>query len=86
MHAIQIVWFLGPTVTLVQQQHQVIAEFLPSYQTRSLFGADGVDHWSDRQTWNDVLFNIRIVASTHRVVVNQLPSFLTFLTNTLGSP
>lgn len=72
-HLLQIVWFLAPTVTLVSQQYHVLAENLPAYQTRSLHGADGVDHWSEKSIWDDVLSNIRIVASTHQVVANVPP-------------
>jgi hypothetical protein len=71
MHSLQIVWFLAPTVTLVSQQHHVLAENLPAYQTRSLSGADGVDHWGDQSIWDDVLSNIRIVASTHKVAAHS---------------
>lgn len=85
MHLLQIAWFLAPTVTLVSQQHQVLAENLPAYQTRSLTGADGVDHWSEQSIWDEVLSNIRIVASTHKVVANDCPFLQTRLTDELGS-
>lgn len=67
MHLLQLVWFLAPTVPLVSQQRHVLAENLPAYQTRSLCGADGVDHWSTKSIWDEVLSNIRIVVSTHKV-------------------
>ena len=85
MHLPQIVWFLAPTVTLVSQQHHVLKENLPAYQTRSLSGGDGVDHWSEQSIWDEVLFNIRIVASTYKVVTNDYPSLITRLTDELGS-
>lgn len=31
-------------------------------------GADGVDTWTDKKTWDSVLLNIRIVVSTHQVL------------------
>ena len=68
MYLVQIVWFLAPTVTLVSQQHRVLAESLPAFQTRPLSGADGVDHWSTKSIWDEVLSNIRIVVSTHQVL------------------
>lgn len=68
MYLLQIVWFLAPTVTLVSQQHRVLAESLPAFQTRPLSGADGVDHWSTKLIWDEVLSNIRIVVSTHQVL------------------
>lgn len=71
MQPLQIVWFLAPTVTLVSQQHCVLAENLPAYQTRALYGADGVDRWSTKSIWDEVLFNIRIVVSTHQVIIES---------------
>ena len=84
MHLLQIVWFLAPTVPLVSQQHHVLAENLPAYQTRSLSGADGVDHWGTKSIWDEVLSNIRIVVSTHQVVITSPLSLKPRLIDEIG--
>ena len=84
----EFVWFLAPTVALASQQHDVIATQLPAFPTRFLSGADGVDHWSEQQIWDDVLAGIRIVVSTHQVQMSiqaLLPEVLYF-TNSSGTP
>jgi ERCC4-related helicase len=37
-----------------------------------LTGTDNVDHWSDQQTWDSVLHNVRIVLSTHQVLLEAM--------------
>jgi hypothetical protein len=37
-----------------------------------LSGNDNVDHWSDQSVWNAALKNIRIVLSTHQVLLDAL--------------
>jgi ERCC4-related helicase len=65
-------------VSLAEQQHAVIAEQLPAYQSRMLSGNDGVDHWSNQDIWDKILRNIRIVVSTPQVLLDALyRSFVT---------
>jgi superfamily II DNA or RNA helicase len=51
----------------------VITNHLHSVQSRFLSGNDGVDRWSDKQTWDKVLQDIRIVVSTHQVTLSLPP-------------
>ena len=66
------VWFLCPTVALVEQQHSVVSIQLPSYQSLILSGSDGVDKWSTAQIWEDVLLNVHIVVCTPQVLYDAL--------------
>jgi len=67
-----MVWFLAPTVTLCEQQYEVFKSHLPGYGIQLLSGRDGVDHWSTQGIWDAVLQNIRIVLSTHQVLLDAL--------------
>ncbi|KAF2446838.1 P-loop containing nucleoside triphosphate hydrolase protein [Karstenula rhodostoma CBS 690.94] len=68
----QLVWFLAPTVALCEQQFKVFKSILPAYETQLLTGNDNVDHWTDQRTWDAVLANVRIVLSTHKVLLDAL--------------
>ncbi|SLM35887.1 dicer-like protein 2 [Lasallia pustulata] len=68
----KLVWFLAPTVALAEQQFNVISSQIPAFQTRFLSGADNVDHWSDQWMWDEVLHNVRIVVSTHQILLDAL--------------
>ncbi|KAH3946055.1 Dicer-like protein 2 [Parastagonospora nodorum] len=68
----KIVWFLAPTVTLCEQQFAVFKSNLPGYGIQLLSGKDNLDHWTDQGVWDDVLLNIRIVLSTHQVLLDAL--------------
>ncbi|KAI9741256.1 MAG: Dicer-like protein 2 [Cirrosporium novae-zelandiae] len=68
----QIVWFLAPTVVLATQQYEVFCSQLPSYQSRVLTGTDGVDRWGEQRIWDAILENVRIVVSTHQVLLDAL--------------
>ncbi len=68
----QLVWFLTPTTALCEQQFHVFELNLPGYGIQMLSGKDGVDHWSDQTTWDAVLDNVRIVLSTHQVLLDAL--------------
>ena len=61
-------WFLAPTVTLAEQQYQVIQGEIPGVQCRLISGADSVEAWSDQQTWDAILSNIRVVVSTYQIL------------------
>ncbi|KAH7090455.1 dicer-like protein 2 [Paraphoma chrysanthemicola] len=68
----KLVWFLAPTVTLCEQQYEVFKSNLPGYGMQVLSGSDGVDHWTDQSVWDAVLLNVRIVLSTHQVLLDAL--------------
>ncbi|KAH7122262.1 dicer-like protein 2 [Dendryphion nanum] len=68
----KIVWFLAPTVTLCKQQFDVFQLNLPGFGIQMLSGDDNVDHWSDQAVWDGILHNIRIVLSTHKVLLDAL--------------
>lgn len=57
---------------LCSQHSENFSRQLPAYQVRLLTGNDGVDRWSDRQTWDAALLNIRIVISTYSVLHQAL--------------
>ena len=68
----QLVWFLAPTVTLCHQQYHVFRTHLPAFGVRFLSGDDDVDRWTDQVIWDAVLKNIRVVVSTHAVLLDAL--------------
>jgi ERCC4-related helicase len=57
---------------LCAQQFNVLSTSIPQVQTRLLVGSDGVEHWSDQETWDIVLQNFKIVVSTHAVLADAL--------------
>jgi hypothetical protein len=63
-HETKLVWFLAPTVTLCEQQYEVLKTNLPGYGIQLLSGKDNVDHWTEQSHWDAVLLNVRIVVST----------------------
>ena len=65
-------WFLTPSVALCEQQAKFFASNLPGYELQVLLGKDGVGHWTDQSTWDTVLHNVRIVLSTHQVLLDAL--------------
>jgi ERCC4-related helicase len=68
----QFVWFLAPTVALCEQQHQVFKTSLPGYGHLILCGRDDVELWTTQSDWDQVLRNIRIVISTHQILLDAL--------------
>ncbi|KAF2201943.1 dicer-like protein 2 [Delitschia confertaspora ATCC 74209] len=68
----QLVWFLAPTVTLCEQQYEVFKSHLPAFGVRALSGKDNVDYWTDQAIWDAALKNIRVVLSTHQVLLDAL--------------
>jgi ERCC4-related helicase len=70
--SLQLVWFLAPTVTLCEQQYEVFKSNLPGYTSLVLCGRDNVDNWTDQSAWDAVLDGIRIVLSTHQVLLDAL--------------
>ncbi|KAF2749200.1 dicer-like protein-like protein 2 [Sporormia fimetaria CBS 119925] len=67
-----IVWFLAPTVTLCEQQVGMFKTHLPAFNACALTGNQGVDTWTDQQTWDEVLDNINIVVSTGAALLDAL--------------
>ncbi|KAI1376087.1 hypothetical protein F4677DRAFT_95475 [Hypoxylon crocopeplum] len=68
----KIVWFMAPTVALVEQQTRVLRSQIPAVQIKFLSGADGVQTWTDVRTWNDYLRNVSVVVSTYQVLLDAL--------------
>ena len=55
-----MIWFLAPTVALCSQQYEIIQSHISSVQVKFLSGADGVDRWTSKNLWDDVLKNVRV--------------------------
>lgn len=68
----QLIWFLTPSKTLAEQQHQVLSSNLPAYGIRLLTGADGVEKWTDQRLWDAVLANMKVVVATPAVLRDAL--------------
>ena len=45
---------------------------LPGFGIQLLSGSDNIDHWTEQSIWDAVLYNVRIVLSTHQVLVDAL--------------
>lgn len=58
-------------MSLCAQQFEVVIAQIPSVQTRIITGADKVDSWSG-STWDGALVNIKIVITTHQVLLDAL--------------
>lgn len=57
---------------MCEQQYEVFKSNLPGFGIQLLSGKDNVDHWTKLSTWDAVLLNIRIVVSTHQVLLDAL--------------
>ncbi|KAI1136686.1 hypothetical protein F5Y05DRAFT_390571 [Hypoxylon sp. FL0543] len=68
----KLIWFLAPTVALCEQHARVLRSQIPAVQIKFLSGADGVDTWTDVRTWDDYLRNVRVVVSTHQVLLDAI--------------
>ncbi|KAF1835975.1 hypothetical protein BDW02DRAFT_546935 [Decorospora gaudefroyi] len=68
----KLVWFLAPTVTLCEQQHEVFQSNLPGFGHQLLCGRDNIELWTKQSDWDAVLHNVRIVLSTHQVLLDAL--------------
>jgi ERCC4-related helicase len=68
----QLVWFLCPTIALATQQHGVLSKQLPAFPCLLLSGNDGVERWKSKGIWDAALENIRVVVSTHQVLLDAL--------------
>ena len=65
-------WFLAPTVPLAIQQTEVIGACIPATKIRLLIGPDGIDRWSNQETWDAALLDMRIIVSTPAVLADAL--------------
>jgi ERCC4-related helicase len=59
-------------VALCEQQYGVFKSHLPAYNIIFLSGKDNVDHWTDHGIWDAVLSDVRVVLSTHQVLLDAL--------------
>lgn len=59
-------------MTLCEQQYDAFRSALPGYGIQILSGRDDVDHWTEKKLWDGILNNIRIVVSTHQVLLDAL--------------
>ncbi|KAL1855798.1 Dicer-like protein 2 [Diaporthe australafricana] len=71
MRSDKVIWFLAPTVSLCAQQFAVIKTQIPSILPKLVTGSDKVDSWS-KTTWEAVLFNAKLVVTTHQVLLDAL--------------
>ncbi|KAF5684693.1 Dicer 2 [Fusarium circinatum] len=67
----KLVWFLGNTVGLVEQQYNVIKGQMPSVPMRSLTGQFNIDTWSP-SIWPQILEGTRIIVSTFSILRDAL--------------
>jgi hypothetical protein len=57
---------------LSEQQYEVFKSNLPGWGIQLFSGKDNVDHWTEQSAWDAVLLNVRIVLSTHQVLLDAL--------------
>ncbi|KAF5701438.1 Dcl-2 dicer RNA helicase [Fusarium globosum] len=67
----KLVWFLGKTVGLVEQQYNVIQGQMPSVPMRLLTGQLNIDAWSPG-VWPQILEGTRIIVSTFSILRDAL--------------
>lgn len=68
----QIVWFIAPTVQLCNQQHDVLKTQIPAVQSKLLRGEDNIESWSNQETWDMALLNVRLVVSTPQILLDAM--------------
>ncbi len=68
----KLVWFLAPTVSLANQQFEVIKSSIADVQPQLLLGSDNVDKWTGPHVWEKFLTNVRIVVSTFQILFDAL--------------
>ncbi|KAF1945170.1 hypothetical protein EJ02DRAFT_369929 [Clathrospora elynae] len=71
-HPHKLVWFLAPTVALCEQQYEVFQSNLPGFGYQILCGRNDINLWTKQSDWDAVLHNVRIVLSTHQVLLDAL--------------
>ncbi|KAF5630542.1 Dicer 2 [Fusarium sp. NRRL 52700] len=67
----KLVWFLGNTLGLVDQQYNVIKGQMPSVRMRLLTGQLNIDTWNP-EVWTRILEGTRIIVSTFSVLRDAL--------------
>ncbi|KAF4948363.1 hypothetical protein FGADI_9675 [Fusarium gaditjirri] len=67
----KLVWFLGKTVSLCEQQFRVIQGQMPSVPMKLLTGQLNIDAWSS-EAWPRILKGTRIIVSTFSVLRDAL--------------
>ncbi|KAF4971740.1 hypothetical protein FSARC_1539 [Fusarium sarcochroum] len=67
----KIIWFLGKTVSLCEQQFNVIHRQIPSVSMKLLTGHLNIDAWSP-EVWPRILHGTRIVVSTFDILRDAL--------------
>ncbi|RKK58309.1 Dicer-like protein 2 [Fusarium oxysporum f. sp. cepae] len=67
----KLVWFLGKTVSLCEQQFNVIKRQMPSVPMRLLTGQLNIDAWSP-EVWPRILKGTRIIVSTFSILRDAL--------------
>ena len=68
---VKLVWFLGKTVSLCEQQFNVIKRQMPSVPMRLLTGQLNIDAWSP-EVWPRILKGTRIIVSTFSILRDAL--------------
>ncbi|KAL2680573.1 hypothetical protein Neosp_008175 [[Neocosmospora] mangrovei] len=67
----KIIWFLGKTVSLCEQQFKVIQRQNPSVSMKILTGQLNIDAWSP-EVWPKILNGTRIIVSTFEILHDAL--------------
>ncbi|KAJ3462019.1 hypothetical protein MRS44_010572 [Fusarium solani] len=67
----KIIWFLGKTVSLCEQQFKVIQKQNPSVSMKILTGQLNIDAWSP-EVWPKILGGTRIIVSTFEILHDAL--------------
>ena len=68
--ATKVSWFIAPTVTLCEQQHEVIQKAIGS--AGLIHGGLEPKQWKDPNLWKDVLRKNRVIISTPQVLLDAL--------------
>ena len=66
-----MIWFLGKTVSLCEQQFDVLERQMPSVSMKLLTGQSNIDAWSE-EVWPVILEGTHIVVSTFEVLRDAL--------------
>ncbi|KAI6044733.1 hypothetical protein EDC04DRAFT_2639245 [Pisolithus marmoratus] len=78
----KVSWFLAPTVTLCEQQHDVISKAIGSVGL--VHGGLEPKQWTDPELWNRVIKNNRVIVSTPQVLLDALSHGYVSLGNQIG--
>ncbi|KAI6147431.1 hypothetical protein BKA82DRAFT_4153541 [Pisolithus tinctorius] len=66
----KVSWFVAPTVTLCEQQHDVISKAIGLVGL--IHGGLEPKQWTDPELWNTVMKNNRVIVSTPQVLLDAL--------------